>query len=53
MIPTRNDSFRALKLSNQENVRALKYSIRVLNFRMRKYSNLESYRALKILRVLG
>jgi hypothetical protein len=42
------ESFRALKLSKPENLRALKFSFRVLDFRVRKFSNLESFRALKL-----
>ena len=38
----------ALKFSNQESFRALKFYLMVLDFRMRKFSNLESFRALKI-----
>ena len=41
------ESFRALKLSKPENFRALKFSFRVLDFRVRKFSNLESIRALE------
>jgi hypothetical protein len=42
------DSFRALKLYKQESFRALKFSFRVLDFRVRKFSNVESFSALKL-----
>ena len=45
MIPKRDKTFRALKLSKLQNFRALKHTTWQISFRVLKWMNLENFRA--------